>query len=100
MLGPIVVFFALVYIISNCGGFDNYDEDLSAVLKGWGIVVSTDISIAWLVASFVFGGGHAAIRFILLLAVADDMGGMLVIAIFYPSAHEPQYIYLLRLLQP
>ncbi|KAF4674726.1 hypothetical protein FOL47_008776 [Perkinsus chesapeaki] len=95
MLGPILVFFSLVYIINACGGFDNYDEDLSAILNGWGIVVSTDISIAWLVASFVFGGGHAAIRFILLLAVADDVGGMLVIAIFYPSPHQAQYIYLL-----
>ncbi|KAF4717048.1 hypothetical protein FOZ62_023983 [Perkinsus olseni] len=95
MLGPIMVFFALVYIINLCGGFDNYDEGLKAILNGWGIVVSTDISIAWLVASFVFGGGHAAIRFILLLAVADDVGGMLVIAIFYPSAHRAQYMYLL-----
>lgn len=77
------------------GGFDSYENDLSDILHGWGIVVATDISIAWLVASFVFGGGHSAIRFLLLLAVADDVGGVLIIAFFYPSPHNAEYVYLL-----
>ncbi|KAF4665117.1 hypothetical protein FOL46_003887 [Perkinsus olseni] len=95
ILGPISVFFALMFTMNALGGFDSYEHDLSDLLNGWGIVVATDISIAWLVASFVFGGGHAAIRFLLLLAVADDVGGVLIIAFFYPSPYKAEFVYLL-----
>ncbi|EER16061.1 conserved hypothetical protein [Perkinsus marinus ATCC 50983] len=95
ILGPITVFFVLMLTMNALGGFDSSPHDLSDLLNGWGIVVATDISIAWLVASFVFGGGHAAIRFLLLLAVADDVGGVLIIAFFYPSDHKPEFMYLL-----
>lgn len=57
--------------------------------RGWGIPTATDIAFAWLVARFVFGDGHPAISFLLLLAVADDAIGLLIIAIFYPNPHIP-----------
>lgn len=40
--------------------------------RRWGIPTATDISLAWLVAVAVFGKGHPAVAFLLLLAVADD----------------------------
>ena len=46
--------------------------DLGAVLYGWGVPTATDISLAWMVAILVFGYGHRAIGFLLLLAVVDD----------------------------
>ncbi len=58
--------------------------------KGWGIPTATDIALAWLVARFIFGAKHAAVSFLLLLAIADDAIGLVIIAIFYPNpAHPP-----------
>jgi NhaA family Na+:H+ antiporter len=37
------------------------------------------------VARFVFGPGHPAVPFLLLLAIADDAFGLLILAAFYPS---------------
>ena len=53
--------------------------------QGWGIPTATDIALAWLIARLVFGNGHPAISFLLLLAVADDGIGLMIIAIFYPT---------------
>jgi NhaA family Na+:H+ antiporter len=33
----------------------------------------------------VFGAGHPAVRFLLLLAIADDAAGLIILAVFYPS---------------
>ena len=57
--------------------------------NGWGIPTATDIALAWLVARLVFGPGHPAIAFLLLLAVADDGIGLGIIAIFYPDPSHP-----------
>ncbi|KAF4657713.1 hypothetical protein FOL47_008323 [Perkinsus chesapeaki] len=96
ILGPIGVFFSLMYIQKAAGAFDNSEFAFSELLEGWGVVVATDISIAWLVATLVFGSAHTAIRFLLVLAVADDVGGMLIIAFFYPSEHDsnPWYLFM------
>ena len=57
--------------------------------KGWGIPTATDIALAWLVARFLFGKGHAAVSFLLLLAVADDGIGLGIIAVAYPDPAHP-----------
>jgi NhaA family Na+:H+ antiporter len=59
------------------------------------VPTATDIALAWLVARTVFGRGHPAIDFLLLLAVADDAIGLVIIAVFYgdpalPAA--PEYL--------
>lgn len=59
------------------------------LFRGWGITTATDIALAWLVARFVFGNGHPAVSFLLLLAVADDAIGLVIIAIFYPDPTHP-----------
>ena len=83
VLGPAGLFFLLAYVFY--GGTD----DFGAVANGWGIPTATDIALAWLVARIIFGNGHPAVNFLLLLAVADDAIGLGIIAIFYPDAHHP-----------
>jgi NhaA family Na+:H+ antiporter len=75
---PIVVYFVLNRML---GG--------PALRNGWGIPTATDIALAWLVARLAFGNGHPAISFLLLLAVADDAVGLVIVAVFYPDAALP-----------
>jgi NhaA family Na+:H+ antiporter len=55
--------------------------------QGWAIPVATDIAFSYLIARMVFprmgGKPHPAIVFLLLLAIADDAGGLIVLASFY-----------------
>jgi len=87
VFGPIAVFFAVVYFQLGAGEYPGADPDL--VMKGWGIPTATDIALAWLVARAVFGPGHPAINFLLLLAIADDAIGLGIIAVFYGDAENP-----------
>ncbi|MBW2528622.1 MAG: Na+/H+ antiporter NhaA, partial [Deltaproteobacteria bacterium] len=85
VLGPVGVYFAIVWLTGA-----------SEITRGWGVPTATDIALAWLVARMVFGAGHPAVAFLLLLAVADDAIGLGIIAIFYGDPKEPaQPIYML-----
>jgi NhaA family Na+:H+ antiporter len=77
MLGPIAVYLGLAMLL----GSDTY----TAVANGWAIPTATDIAFSYLVGRMVFGSGHPAVRFLLLLAIADDAAGLIILAIFYPS---------------
>jgi NhaA family Na+:H+ antiporter len=57
----------------------------SDLIRGWAIPCATDIAFSYLVARFVFGAKHPAIPFLLLLAIADDGLGLLILALFYPT---------------
>ena len=48
--------------------------------RGWAIPCATDIAFSYLVARMIFPRDHPAIPFLLLLAVADDALGLLVLA--------------------
>jgi NhaA family Na+:H+ antiporter len=76
--GPILVYLALNAFFGD-----------PSLRRGWGIPTATDIALAWLVASLVFGKSHPAISFLLLLAIADDAIGLGIIAIFYPDPTVP-----------
>ncbi|MBV1869076.1 MAG: Na+/H+ antiporter NhaA [Marinosulfonomonas sp.] len=78
MLGPISVYLGLAMFL----GSDVFD----AVSRGWAIPTATDIAFSYLVGRIVFGAGHPAVRFLLLLAIADDAAGLIILAIFYPSS--------------
>ena len=78
ILGPIAVFFIANLLI----GSPLYNN-------GWAIPTATDIAISWLVARLIFGKTHPAISFLLLLAIADDAIGLLIIAVFYPNPASP-----------
>lgn len=85
VLGPIAVYLAWMWFTND-----------RTIINGWGIPTATDIALAWLVARQVFGKGHPAVSFLLLLAVADDGIGLAIIAIFYPDPNHPvQPVYLL-----
>ena len=64
---------------------------------GWAIPCATDIAFSYLVARMIFGSSHPAIPFLLLLAIADDAIGLLILAIFYPSKPIEPVWFLLTL---
>ena len=78
MLGPIAVYLAMALFI--------WPDTFNDVKNGWAIPTATDIAFSYLVGRLVFGAGHPAVRFLLLLAIADDAAGLIILAIFYPSA--------------
>jgi NhaA family Na+:H+ antiporter len=75
MFGPISVYIGLAMFMGV------YHE----VSNGWAIPTATDIAFSYLVGRLVFGAGHPAVSFLLLLAIADDAAGLIILAIFYPS---------------
>ncbi|MEO1197387.1 MAG: Na+/H+ antiporter NhaA [Pseudomonadota bacterium] len=87
MLGPIAVYLGLALVL----GSETYD----AVARGWAIPTATDIAFSYLVGRMVFGAGHPAVRFLLLLAIADDAAGLIILAVFYPSGElAPEWLLL------
>ncbi|MGI1659208.1 MAG: Na+/H+ antiporter NhaA [Desulfitobacterium sp.] len=78
IIGPATVYLVLNYFLGS-----------PDFIKGWGIPTATDIALAWLVARLVFGACHPAVSFLLLLAIADDGIGLLIIALFYPDPLNP-----------
>ena len=85
MFGPIAVYLGLAAVL---GVYET-------VSRGWAIPTATDIAFSYLVGRMVFGAGHPAIRFLLLLAIADDAAGLIILAIFYPSSElAPEWLLL------
>ncbi len=85
--GPVCVYLGLAALL----GSDVYD----AVARGWAIPAATDIAFSYLVGRMVFGAGHPAVRFVLLLAIADDAAGLAILALFYPPDYlSPEWLLL------
>jgi Na+:H+ antiporter, NhaA family len=74
MLGPALIFVWLTIVM-----------DRPNLERGWAIPCATDIAFSYLAARLIFGAKHPAIPFLLLLAIADDALGLLIIAAFYPT---------------
>jgi len=74
MVVPAVVYLALVRAV-----------ELPQLHRGWAIPTATDIALSFLVARWLFGRDHPAVPFLLLLAVADDAFGLVVLALLYPA---------------
>lgn len=63
--------------------------------RGWAIPSATDVAFSYLVARLIFGRSHPAIAFLLLLAIADDAGGLIILAVFYPQGElQPLWLIL------
>lgn len=84
MAGPALVF---VLVAMFTGTFD-------VLSNGWAVPTATDIAFSYMVARMVFGGGHPAIPFLLLLAIADDALGLVILAVFYTSGAQPMWLLL------
>ena len=95
VFGPVGLFILLGVIFY--GGSDDLGRMMfpaEGVLGGWAIPTATDIALAWLVARVIFGARHAAVNFLLLLAVADDAIGLVIIAVFYSENVQPLWLLL------
>jgi NhaA family Na+:H+ antiporter len=73
MAGPAAIYLGLTTVLG-------YPE----LTRGWAIPVATDIAFSYLVARIVLGPKHPGIPFLLLLAIADDALGLMILALFYP----------------
>lgn len=65
------------------------------LLKGWAIPCATDIAFSYMVARVAFGAKHPAIPFLLILAIADDALGLIILALFYPAGPINFLVFLL-----
>jgi NhaA family Na+:H+ antiporter len=74
MAGPAFIYLGLVFAL-----------DQPELSRGWAIPCATDIAFSYLVARIIFGPKHPGIPFLLLLAIADDALGLLILAVFYPT---------------
>lgn len=75
---------ALLYLAFNAG---------QETASGWGIPMATDIAFALAVLALVAPKSKPALRtFLLALAVVDDLGAILVIALFYTPDLQPLYL--------
>ncbi len=85
ILGPALVYIAVV-------AYTGHTDELQ---RGWAVPCATDIAFSLLVARFIFGFKHPAISFLLLLAIADDAAGLLILATFYPRGDlHPEWLML------
>jgi NhaA family Na+:H+ antiporter len=95
VVGPVLVFFTGLWLCFGPLGVYGAGDDRNLLMRGWGVPTATDIALAWLVARAVFGKGHSAIDFLLLLAIADDAIGLIIIAVFYGDpAHPAEPLFL------
>ena len=83
---------ALLYVAMNRGG-------AADALSGWGIPMATDIAFALAVLAVLGRGLPAGVRtFLLTLAVVDDLGAILVIALFYSASLHVEWLVIAALL--
>jgi NhaA family Na+:H+ antiporter len=74
MMGPAVLYLGIVGWLAD-----------PMLASGWAIPCATDIAFSFLVAITIFGRTHPALAFLLLLAIADDALGLVILAAFYPA---------------
>ncbi len=87
MVGPIAIYLGIAILLGS--------ETYSAVANGWAIPTATDIAFSYLIGRLIFGRGHPAVAFLLLLAIADDAAGLIILAVFYPSGElQPEWLLL------
>jgi NhaA family Na+:H+ antiporter len=72
MIGPALIYLSMVHLSRE-----------PALARGWAIPCATDIAFSYLVAKAIYRR-HPAVPFLLLLAIADDAFGLIILAVFYP----------------
>lgn len=74
MLGPAILYVLLAQAMGR-----------PELFNGWAVPCATDIAFSYMAARMVFPANHPAIPFLLLLAIADDALGLILLAVFYPT---------------
>jgi NhaA family Na+:H+ antiporter len=78
---------ALVFVGINWG----YDENL----RGWAIPAATDIAFALGILALVGKRAPVSLKvFLLTVAILDDLGAIIIIALFYTAELKVDYLYL------
>ena len=90
VLGPIGVYCLLAFALGPVFGYtwhgvEGTPEYANALFHGWAVPTATDIAFSAMIARIIFGGRHPAVPFLLLLAIADDAVGLVIIALFFGS---------------
>ncbi len=93
VVGPAVLYLAGAIAIGQSGWFGQAGD----LGRGWAVPCATDIAFSYLVARIIFGNGHPAIAFLLLLAIADDAAGLVILAVAYPQKPIEPVWFLLTL---
>lgn len=75
MIGPVAIYLLGAFMVGK----------FALLANGWAIPTATDIAFSYLVGRIIFGAKHPAVGFLLLLAIADDATGLIILAIFYPQ---------------
>jgi NhaA family Na+:H+ antiporter len=89
VIGPAGLYILGTLLVGQSGWFGQ-GGDLG---RGWAVPCATDIAFSYLVARLIFGSGHPAIAFLLLLAIADDAAGLIILAVAYPQ-HDIHFAWL------
>ncbi|WP_425046736.1 Na+/H+ antiporter NhaA [Primorskyibacter sp. S87] len=83
MIGPVTIYLLGAFAVGK----------FAILANGWAIPTATDIAFSYLIGRIVFGAGHPAVGFLLLLAIADDAVGLVILAIFYPQGElAPEWL--------
>ncbi len=53
---------------------------------GWPVPIGSDVVLGYLVGRVIFGAGHPALHLLLLITIANDIAGLVVVGLVYPVA--------------